>query len=537
MHSFLLTLILCAVSPDVAPPDVAPPDVAVVCPEGLRDAFAPWMAYRQAQGYRPVFLSSDGSADQIREEIRQLAQQSPLRGVVLVGDVPLESMSDPDQRRRSTPTHHVPARVTIHWGSEPRIATDNPYGDLTGDGVPEVPVGRLSVRDADQLRTLVHKILDYETSADHGTWHRQIHLVAGVGGFGRLVDSVLEMVTRRFLTDGIPDNYETTMTHANWQSPYCPDPRRFRDVVLDRMNEGGLFWVYIGHGHKQRLDALRVPDAAFPILSVSDVDRMRVERGYPIALMLACYTGAFDLPQDCLAEVMLRHPGGPVAVIGGSRVTLPYAMAVLSLGLMDQVFRYQAPTLGQAFCRAKQSMAQVQPQDDPNRQLLDALASAISPMSDRLADERHEHLALFNLLGDPLLTIRRPSGLFLDVPDQIVAGQTLTVQGRSEISGTATVEIVSRRDRLKHDLPARRRFHWCDEFLRSMDATYHQANDRVWARESHQVESDDFALCIDVPPQTRGPCYVRVWIENANGSAEGATRIFVHRPSETASTE
>ena len=175
MHSFFLTLIFCAI----------PPDVAVVCPEGLRDAFAPWMAYRQAQGYRPVFLSSDGSADQIREEIRQLAQQSPLRGVVLVGDVPLESVSDPHQRRRSTPTHHVPAHVTIHWGSEPQIATDNPYGDLDGDGVPEVPVGRLSVRDADQLRTLVHKILDYETSAEHGTWHRQIHLVAGVGGFGR----------------------------------------------------------------------------------------------------------------------------------------------------------------------------------------------------------------------------------------------------------------------------------------------------------------------------------------------------------------
>ncbi len=527
MHSLLLTLIVCAI----------PPDVAVVCPEDLRDAFAPWMAYRQAQGYRPVFLCSDRSADQIRREIQQLALQSPLRGVVLVGDVPLASGPHPHSRRNGTPTHHVPASITIHWGSEPEIATDNPYGDLSGDGVPEVPVGRLSVRDADQLRTLVQKILDYETSTDHGTWHRQIHLVAGVGGFGRLIDSVLEMVTRRLLTNEIPDDYETTMTHANWQSPYCPDPRRFRDVVLGRMNEGCLFWVYIGHGHKQRLDALRVPDAAFPILSVSDVDRMQVERGHPIALMLACYTGAFDQPQDSLAEVMLRHPSGPVAVIGGSRVTLPYAMAVLSLGLMDQVFRYEAPTLGEAFCRAKQSMAQDQSRDDANRQLLDALAAAVSPMADRLAEERHEHLALFNLLGDPLLTIRRPSKLLLDVPKQIAAGQTLTVHGRSEISGSAMVEIVSRRDRLKHDLPARRQFHWCDDFFGSMQTTYHQANDRVWARETYPVEGDDFAFSIDIPSRTRGPCYVRVWIESAQGSAGGATRIFVHRPADPASVE
>jgi hypothetical protein len=517
MQSFLLTLIFCA----------APADVAVVCPEDFREAFAPWLAHRQAQGYRPVLLDNQGSADAILADILRLASQGPLRGVVLVGDALADGQHDADRRRLSTPTHHVPARVNVHWGSEPEIATDNPYGDLDGDGVPEIPVGRLSVRDARQLEVLVRKIIDYETCTDHGAWRRQINLVAGVGGFGPLADAVLELATRRLLTDGIPDSYETTMTHANWQSPFCPDPRRFRDVALARLNEGCKFWVYIGHGHKQRLDAVHLPGAAYPILAAADVAYLRAERGLPIALMLACYTGAFDLPQDCLAELMLRQPGGPVAVISGSRVTMPYAMAVMSAALMDQVFQGQARTLGEAFCLAKQRMAQTQA-EDPHRQLLDALAAVVSPMPDRLEDERHEHLALFNLLGDPLLTLRRPAAVALEAPDAITAGQTLTVQGLSGISGSGMVEIASRRDRSKHELAPRRHFQWSDEFLRSMDDAYQQANDRVWVREPFQAHGGSFALHVDLPPGIRGPCYVRVWIENSQGAAEGATRIFVH---------
>ena len=517
MQPFLWTLILYAVSPDTA----------VVCPEDFREALAPWIAHRQAQGYQPVLLSNEQSAAEIRADIRRLADAAPLRSIVLVGDVPDDSDHDRNARRLSTPTHFVAARVTLHWGSEPAIATDNPYGDLDGDGVPEIPVGRLSVRSAEQLKLVVQKIIDYETSTDHGTWHRQINLVAGVGGFGPLADSVVELVTRRLLTDGIPDHYETTMTHASWQSPYCPDPRRFRDVALARMNEGCMFWVYIGHGHQRQLDAVRIPGAAFPIMSVPDVAEMRAQRGLPIALMLACHTGAFDRPQDCLAELMVRQPGGPVAVISGSRVTMPYAMAVLSAALIDQVFRDGPRTLGEAFCRAKQSLADTRP-DDPNRQLLDALASAVSPMPDRLAEERHEHLALFNLLGDPLLMIHRQTGIPLDVPDQITAGEALTVRGRSEISGSGIVEIVSRRDRLKNQVTTRRHFQWSDEFLRSMDATYQQANDRVWLQKPFEAHGEPFALRVDLPPEARGPCYVRVWIENSHGAAQGTTRVFVH---------
>ena len=63
--------------------------------------------------------------------------------------------------------------------------------------------------------------------------------MAGVGGFG-LVDKIIEAVTRRFLTDGIPPDYYTTMTYGSWQSVYCPSPPSFH-AGHARTAQRGLF--------------------------------------------------------------------------------------------------------------------------------------------------------------------------------------------------------------------------------------------------------------------------------------------------------
>jgi hypothetical protein len=158
-------------------------------------------------------------------------------------------------------------------------------------------------------------------------------------------------------------------------------------------------------------------------------------------------------------------------------------------------------------------------------------------MPDRLADERQEHLALFNLLGDPLLAIPRAADVQVDVPDSITAGETLTVRGRSATGGAGVVEIVSRRDRLRHEVPARRQFDFSDEFLSSFDSAYQQANDRIWTSRSFEAGDEAFALAVELPLETRGPCYVRVWIQGPDQTAQGAARVFVHRGPATAGAE
>ena len=199
------------------------------------------------------------------------------------------------------------------------------------------------------------------------------------------------------------------MTYASWRSPYCPAPHTFRETTIERLNEGSLFWVYIGHGQRSFLDHVRVPGRAFPIMDIDDCRQVRSRSGAPIAVFLSCYAGAFDGTKDCLAEELLRTTNGPVAVLAGSRVTMPYAMGVMADGLLGECFEKRRSTLGEVVLLAKRRLAADAAAGEnaanDNRKILDALAATISPAKDKLVEERFEHLALFNLIGDPLLRI------------------------------------------------------------------------------------------------------------------------------------
>jgi hypothetical protein len=456
------------------------------------------------------------------------------RFAVLVGDWDPRALTDGHLRSLCTPVAAVKAKVNVLWGSEPEIATDNWYVDLDDDQMPDVPIGRLSADTPGQLATIVDKILRYERERRPGTWQRRLNFVAGVGGFGALADSVLETATKKFLTEQIPPAYEISMTYGSWRSPYCPDPRRFHAATLDRLNEGSLFWVYIGHGQRRYLDRVRTPGGFHHIFDTDDVRKLHLASGAPIAVFLACYTGSFDEVRDCLGEELVRSEQGPVAALCGSRITMPYAMAVMGNELMDQYFVQKRSTLGSAILHAKRQMARTltaaEQAANPNRHLPDALAAAISPAKDMLVEERIEHVQLFNLLGDPLLRLNHAKDLEVSVAKDIEAGQQLSIGGISPIDGHCTIELVCRRDRTKLVMMQRQQYDPRDGALAAYDDAYASANDRVWATRKLAVTSGAFETTLAVPAQARGASYVRVFVEGPTEHALGAAKVFVRQP-------
>ena len=529
MNALLLALV-------VALPGADEIDTVVVCPDSFRAALEPWMDHRRSQGHGLHLVGNGGTREDLRAEIRRIARSGSLRYLVLVGDAPPVATKDRSDQLNTVPTAYSRAKVNIQWGSEPEIATDNWYADLDDDQVPDLAVGRLTVDSQQELTRVVQKILGYEKSLDYGTWRRRINLVAGVGGFGALADTVLVMTTKRFLTEGVPAAFDTTMTYGSWQSPYCPDPRFFHDVTLRRLNEGCLFWIYIGHGHSRGLDHVSVPGSAFPIMDIDDLKKVQSARGLPIAMLLACYTGAYDGATDCLAEEMLRTEGGPAAIFCGSRITMPYGMAVMADAMMNEFFHTQCHTLGQLLLRTKRRMVS-DDTENAQRQLLDAIAAALNPGSDQLDEERMEHLSLFNLIGDPLMRIRHPAEIHLEADPKLIAGQTIRVTGRCEIAGQGVVELVCRRDRMRVPASTRRQFRPTHEFLTSFNDAYRQANDPVWIAQPFSSAGADFEIVIDVPSEARGPCHLRAFLAGENDFAVGARDVFVRRPNMPANTD
>jgi len=80
--------------------------------------------------------------------------------------------------------------------------------------------------------------------------------------------------------------------------------------------------------------------------------------GNPIAVFLACYTNAFDGDRDCLGELMLKQKNGPIATIGGSRVTMPAGMGLMSMAMLEEYFNGTAETLGEVVLKAKRELSQ-----------------------------------------------------------------------------------------------------------------------------------------------------------------------------------
>ncbi len=505
----------------------AGPDTVVVCPEMFRPAMQAWSAYREGQGHELAFVSNQGTVEDVQAAIKRAGQGGTIKAVVLVGDARVGIGMNPAERGRCVPVKWAKSEVTVLLGSEPHIGTDDWCGDLDGDGVPEVAVGRLTADTSEELEVMTGKILAYEQSRDHRPWRRRLEFVAGTGGFGALADRLIEGTARTFLTQSIGADYDVVMTYGSWRSPFCPDPRRFREATIESLNAGCQFWIYMGHGYHVELAPVPTPGGEFPVLSVADAARLECRQGLPIALFMSCYAGAFDAYDDCLAEEMLRAKGGPVAVIGASRTTMPYAMGVMALELARQTLDGPAETLGEAVLAAKRHLLTEGKAAGTQREMLDSVAGLISPLPGKLVEERREHVLLFNLLGDPLLRLRRPRPVELAVAESAAPGETLEIAGMSEVDGQATVELVVSRDRFVVT-PARRTefpeswLEWAD-----FQTEYARANDRRLAWTETEMRGGRFHTTLAVPNHARGDCFVRVYVEGDDNYAMGAVATSV----------
>ena len=517
-------------------------DTLVVCAPQLKPALKRWVQYRAAQGRRILTLDTERFALDNRVLIhRTLGRYPGIDHIVLVGDagdwrLPLSQL---------LPTDHVLAKVNVNFGSEFDIATDNTYSDPSGDGIPEVAIGRIVATNAQELNQYIDRVISYEGGGDADSnqlheraswkdlsWKRRINLVAGIGGFGGITDSLIENTTRKIITDKIPGSYKTTMTHGNWKSPYCPDPRRFSEVAAERFNEGCMFWVYLGHGDRQRVDALRVPKQRFEIMDRRSAATLHCRNGSPIAIFLACYAGAIDSSQDSLAEQMMKQPTGPIATIAGSRVTMPYAMSLMAMEMSEEYFHGECQTVGQLLRLAKRRMADEQARavpsatEDPYRQMIQSLGKTLSPLPKMLGEEKIEHCHLINLLGDPLLQLQRPAELSIEAPQIRAIGQdarrTVSVFGDVPFAGELSVELVYRRDRFRVRPQRRRKFDPDVAALANYQHQYEQAHDLVCSAVQNTVPKGRFEIDLELPDSVRGDCRIRALLtENPKSGGQG----------------
>ena len=240
----------------------------------------------------------------------------PLRYVLLAGDATFDRTDFGADITLPTPM----ARTMYNGAtSADRLYVLPPKGATGG-----ASIGRLPFRTAEEMQSYVERVIRYESTPPAHPARRLLRFVTSEGRFGTFIDNMMERQFRSILAKDVPPAFDVEVTFASETSPFLWPPPEFNQKVIDGLNEGALFYTYVGHGFAQGFDTLRVGGARHPILHLKDAPKLRVHGTPPIVLVLACTTAMFDgTASDGVGEALLKQPEGPVAYWGATRVCHP----------------------------------------------------------------------------------------------------------------------------------------------------------------------------------------------------------------------
>lgn len=489
-------------------------DWIAVAPRALLEAVRPLEEHRRAQGLSTELVAYEDACDDFddgrfgRVALQQVARHAKF--LLLVGDAWRDARPDDGP--------WIPTRLVDTYDNG-ATATDRVI-----EGKERGPaVGRFPCRTSDEVKALVAKTIAYE-KCPSGAWQKQLSFVCGEGRFGPMVDGLIENLFNQAVSKRVPASFDIDVTYANPQSIYFYPPDDFSKRVVDRLSAGPLVFDYIGHGAPETFDTVHWERKRFPILTAEDAAKVSCEDGhYPIALITACWTGAFDQPERTVGEALLLNPTGAVAVLAASRISHPFANALLSLELTEKLFQESDAPLGDRIRAALDGLSLES--GNAEGKLVVSFGSSMleeDGLGERLIeDERH----LYNLLGDPALRVRLPRPISVDAPAGAPAGTSVSVTAKSEIAACTLERARAVRTDLQGLDPATKPSAMKDEaVLKQVLATYARANDFVCARGVLDGVRAVLALPRDLAPGT----YV-IKVLTKDGGA-GSARLVVQKP-------
>jgi hypothetical protein len=325
-------------------------DLVIISQANFIDSVKPLKALREAQGWSVALMDVEdlygefGFGNKTPQALKdfllraRVYWQKPPRFVLLVGDASL----DPRNYLGLGSFDFVPTKLIDTAVLE--TASDDWFADLHGDGLPEMAVGRLSVRTVEEAQIVVSKIMGYEQSAGGIT---EVLLVADMAGDG---DFDFEGAS-----SAVGDLLPGALTVAKIFRSQFADDDQVHTQILQGLNSGTLLVNYFGHGYEEgwRGDTFTTADAE----GLINGGRL------PFVVSMTCLNGFFqDVYAASLGKVLLTaKQGGAVAVWASSGLTDPAGQAVMNKRLVGLLFNGESlTTLGEA---AKKAKAAVSDQD------------------------------------------------------------------------------------------------------------------------------------------------------------------------------
>ena len=270
-------------------------ELLVIGPESYRTMLKWFLDFKETQGVKANYFSIEWIdanvqgqciVEKLHEFIAGEYRRSCIKYLLLVGtyeQVPTKYVYSPSDEAGLADFNYKPS----DWYYAVPDWNDSEVG-LLGGNIPKFAVGRLPVRNREELDRLLQKIVQVEREFKPGL-------------FLILSD---QNINAGFLLDILNTSRKVIV-----ESP---------STTLDAgLLNNVTYLVSITHGNPDALFT-RTPDGELKVLlACGDADKLGVT--YAIHYMAACFAGSLDLGGESLARTLVTSKGGPGLVIASSR--------------------------------------------------------------------------------------------------------------------------------------------------------------------------------------------------------------------------
>ncbi|MFO1495490.1 MAG: C25 family cysteine peptidase [Lysobacterales bacterium] len=267
----------------------------------------PLLQLRQREGLTPqlvdveqIYLAySAGNPDPmaIRRFVTEVAAPSGARYLLLVGG---DTYDGPGYLGSGSisfvPTMYARTNEVVAFAP-----ADEYYGDLTGDGLAEIAVGRLPVRTQAEATESVRKLLQY----DNQPATQRVLLVAGARDTNQQLDFTQSATT---LGNSMATGWQQTAVYSDVLGVSAA-----RTALISALNDGQSLVSYTGHSSPTQWGFEQ-------LLTATQVGGLASNANQPVVLQFGCWTTYFVSPQANTMghALMLSANRGGSAVIGST---------------------------------------------------------------------------------------------------------------------------------------------------------------------------------------------------------------------------
>lgn len=287
---------------------------------------------------RDIYAQYSGgavSADAITKAIRDAYYRYGIEYVLLVGDDSYDYRNNLSSKSRSfVPSHYAQAGEHVS-----QAAADALYGDIDGDLLPEVAVGRLPVKSKRELTRVINKTLMYNTG---GSANRALFTA----------DSIDDASRHSFRRDSnqirraVGDSFETTTAYVDRDGLTST-----RQIIVDAIEQGTRLTSYIGHSDRGQWSFEN-------LLSLRDIQNLSNVDAPTVVTQFGCWNNDFVHPNRLSMgeSFLVSTDGGAAAVIGSSTLTGVRAEARFGELLYEELAK-SGMSLGKAMNAARERLA------------------------------------------------------------------------------------------------------------------------------------------------------------------------------------